>query len=450
MFGLFGWWVLVLGCSSPPPPPPEAPVHPYDVLIITGCSWRADHVGAYGSTASLTPHMDALAAQSVVFENAYANATYTDASHASLFTGLYPAHEGLLDFGNVINPQVHTLPEIMALYGYRVQGFVDSTRALHPIGLHNMSRGFGKVQELQAEELLSGVSTWVRSKPTPWLAWVHLRRSHIPYGAGEEYEASLHPAVAEWLRAQAQAVQSHFKKTPNPDGSIPEDPVAVFLRKLKEDPAVAASLDAAYGSGVKGADERLGEILDGLEQQQLLAHTVVVLAGDHGEALGEGDRLGHQGILSEEVLRVPLMVRVPGLAPRRESALVSLVDLLPTITELAGQVAPAGVDGQSLLPALKGEPIASRPVLAEAVQLAGDDHHSVLVNALIDPPYWYNSGPQLLQRGDDGRWREIQDPARADAMEARVRKTIEGSMWTSLRPQLPESVRKELQERGYW
>lgn len=436
---------LFWGCANDAPviPAPSPVGPPPNILLITLCSWRVDMLGSYGATQSMTPHFDRFAADSIVFENAWSNATFTDAAHASLFTGLYPGHAGLLDFGSRIHPDVHTLPEILGLYGYKNQVFLDTQARMNIGGLEAMARGFAPPIQAPSAQLEGSIRDWMQAQQSPWLAWVHLRRAHIPYGEGEEFESHLMPEVAAWLKRQTTNRGRRSAKHKDPD--------QVFAESLS-DPALKENLLWAYQYGLQEADAQLGEVLEGLQADGVLKDAIVMVVGDHGEALGEQGQLMHQGHLMPEVLHVPLAIHLPNRVPQRQQALVSLVDLLPTLSTLTATVPPAGVDGHDLMPVIRGEAYAAPPVLAQAMRLLGADHRMTLQTTLIAPPYWYNfdvEGQALLQYQGQN-WVPVVDEVQAQQMQAQADILGKNSVWQSIRPALPAAVQEELRKNGYW
>jgi choline-sulfatase len=313
--------VIVAGARLASP----TPARPH-VLIVTLDTTRADRLSVYGSSSIATPSLERLARDGVVFENASSVAPLTLTSHVSLFTGLYPPHHGVRDNADPPLAASHpTLAEIVHARGWRTAAFVSSVVLGRDRGL---ARGFdvyddgGASQQRRAgNDVVDRALAWLDSSAaapdTPFLLWVHLYDAHAP-----------------------------------------QSPPAAFGRRYGGDP---------YAGGVAFADMQVGRLVDALERRHLLDATTIVVAGDHGESLGDHGEAEHGIFLYDSVLHVPLIVRVPAVAPGRITIPVSLVDVMPTLMDVLHVPAGRG-DGISLLAALRGDASPSdRLVYAESM-----------------------------------------------------------------------------------
>jgi arylsulfatase A-like enzyme/tetratricopeptide (TPR) repeat protein len=303
--------LLVLSCRRA-----EAPK--YNVLLITLDTLRADHVGAYGSTRGTTPAIDALAAGGVRFESAMSSVPLTLPSHATILSGVLPPHHGLRNNGSGVFPADRgTLATLLSAKGYRTGAFTGAFVLDHRFGLN---RGFDVYDDeiprdpaigdhLEAERrgdaVVDRALQWLsHDDARPFFAWVHLYDAHFPYIPPEPYRA-------------------RYAASPY-DGEI-------------------AFVDAQV--------RRLLAFLDAHGQRE---RTIIVVTGDHGEALGEHGELTHGLLLYEPTLRVPFVIAAPGLLEAQTvSVPVSLADLAPTVAALAGAPFPAKPDGQDLSAALR-------------------------------------------------------------------------------------------------
>lgn len=296
------------------------------ILLITLDTTRADRIGAYGYKNARTPALDGLAKEGVLFERAISPAPLTLPVHASLFTGLYPPEHGLRTNGYGKLPEtVATMPELLADQGYDTGAFVASFVLDQKFGL---GRGFQEYDDdlsraaptqdaihrfRDGRLVVDSALEWLkRPHESPYFCWVHLYDPHFPY---EEHTAEFKDEFASSLY----------------DGEI------------------------AY------ADQQVARLLDFLKAHP---ETIVIVVGDHGESLGEHSELQHGYTLYESTQHVPLIVKgVPGSSPgSRVASTVSLVDLLPTVTDLLNLPTPQASSGQSLLAGLKGQPLKSRTV----------------------------------------------------------------------------------------
>lgn len=292
----------------------------YNILLITLDTTRADHLGCYGHQPARTPNLDRLANEGVRFARAYCPAPLTLPSHCSIMTGLDPVAHGVHNNGHDLPPGLTTLAEILKRFGYATSAFVSSFSVDSRFGL---DRGFDVYDdtfrsdlpfktlnaERPAEETFARFSRWLDSNAeNRFFSWVHYYDPHWPYDPPSPY-------------------QEEFAGRPY-DGEI------------------------AY------MDRYVGALLDRLGEEGLIEKTIVVIAGDHGEGLGDKVEIGHGIFLYEETLRVPLILHNPAVFPRSQviESQVRLVDLAPTVLEIVGlKEEAAGMKGQSLVAWLRGK-----------------------------------------------------------------------------------------------
>jgi len=294
----------------------ETPRRPLNVLFITIDTFRADRLGA------ATPALNRVAREGVRFDAADSPVPLTLPAHASLLSGLLPLHHGLRNNGIGVFPaDRETLPALFARAGYRTGAFVGSFILDHRFGL---DRGFERYDdeivrnvtdssgtfdaERRGGEVIDRALTWLRQNDTrPFFAWVHLYDAHAPYAPPAPYPQTY-------------------------DGEV------------------------AY------VDAQVARLLAAIDRST----TIVVIAGDHGESLGEHGELTHGLLLYEPTLHVPMIVAAPSLAPRTIRAAVSTVDLAPTVASLAGVPFTKLVDGRDLTADLRaGREPRPAPVYAE-------------------------------------------------------------------------------------
>lgn len=305
----------------------------FNLLVITLDTTRADHIGCYGNPRALTPAVDSLATQGVLFEKAYATVPMTLPSHATLFTGLYPPEHGLHTNGHGRLPtHIPTLAEALAKNGYQTGGFVASYILHSKFGLN---RGFNTYDDDMAggdrvgsethlvrngKLMVDTALSWLRKHAQqPFFCWVHLYDPHEPYDA------------------HAESFGDRFQDSP-------------------------------YDGDIAFADQQVGRLIDFLKANGLEKRTVVVVVGDHGEGLGEHEEREHGFMVYNSAVHVPLIVACSPLCRpgHRVSTPVSLVDLFPTILNCLKVKAPKPVSGQTLHPALGGATIEPHLCYSEA------------------------------------------------------------------------------------
>jgi arylsulfatase A-like enzyme len=313
-----------------------------NVLLYVVDTLRADHLGCYGYAADTSPHIDALAAESVVFTQAIAQASWTTPATASIMTGRDPTGHGVTRLGQGIRSDVPTLAEVLRGEGYRTGGFVTSANVMGELGF---GRGFEEYRyfperntrpsmQLPADELHAHVLPWLhRRDDRPFFLYVHATDPHAPY---------LAPAR---LRERFHA----------PDGGSPPEEAAALLPLLRKDPSQRtpdnlARLVSLYDAEIAFVDENFGSLVRELTRLGLWDRTLVVLVADHGEELHDHGGFEHGHALYEEQTRIPLIARLPGGrgGGRRLSSLARQVDIAPTILAQLGVSPPAGMHGRSL------------------------------------------------------------------------------------------------------
>jgi arylsulfatase A-like enzyme len=345
---------------------PAAP--PVDVVLITVCTLRADRLGAYGYREPVSPSIDALAADGVVFEQPVAPATWTRPSMMSLLTGLLPARHGVTKHGiDVVLPaDVVTLAERLRALGYRTGASVSSPDLPRTAGY---DRGF---------EFYSGM----RYNPDDlaYSATSYHYKDNINVFRRDSLAAVDHfyDDAIGWLRAGRDRspfflwmmdVGQHEYASQQLSGPGFKDCMDAFREKLSfvEPPSEIkppvpevrrgrASL--TYDASVLCMDGRVGRLLDALRESGLYDKALIVFTADHGEGLGSHGEISHRGPPFDELVRVPLIVKRPrgASAGLRVKEQVRLVDVLPTVLREAGAVPPAGLDGSPLQGFWEGTP----------------------------------------------------------------------------------------------
>ncbi len=330
-----------LGCSR------AAPSAPVDhVLLITLDTLRADRLGAYGFADAGTPVLDGLAARGVLFENAYTTCNVTGPSHASIMTGLLPPRHGMLGNAWRLDPAVDKLATWLGAAGFETAAFVSSAVLSTASGLAHGFReydqaflrdvAFERTLQRRGDETVDAALAWLERRASEGAAgrfflWVHLFDAHAPYDPPPPFW----PADAPRPPSDAATLE------------------ALYTGRLRPDAETLDLMRALYQAEIRFLDAQLGRLLGALEDLGLTGRTAVAVSGDHGEELAEHFAFfEHNRSLYEGVTRVPLIVvdpRDPAGAGRRVAAPVQVVDLMPTLLELAGVAAPqVELDGVSL------------------------------------------------------------------------------------------------------
>jgi arylsulfatase A-like enzyme/Flp pilus assembly protein TadD len=303
-------WLVATACAASPPP---------NIVLITVDTTRADRMGFLGSRRGLTPNLDRLARESVVFTHAYSQVPLTTPSHATILTGTYPQFHQVEDFQIPLAEELPYAPAILKARGYQTAAFVGAMVLDPAIGLAaGFNRGFDTYdadfhQQAPGEDRYHSVErrggtvvahalAWLNRHPRgPFFLWVHLYDPHYPYNPPEPYKTK-------------------YKSAPY-DGEI------------------------AY------ADSVVGKLLTQLRTRRLYQRSLIAMMADHGEALGDHGEEFHGFFLYDETIHVPLLFKLPAerFAGKRINHHVGLVDVLPTMLEIAQIPPPREEQGQSLL-----------------------------------------------------------------------------------------------------
>lgn len=314
-----------VGCSKPS----SEIVARSDVFLVTIDTLRADHVECYGNRSIRTPALDSLAADGIRFANAFSASPITNPSHASILTGLLPAHDGVRDFGMALAPTVSTVAEVLKESGYSTAAFIGSvildSRGLAP----GFDRGFDYYDhfpdnlpptasryvrlERRAMDVEHRAESWVlsRGQTQPTFVWIHFYDPHDPYDPPEPYRSE-------------------------------------YAGRL-------------YDGEIAYADSALGRFVSFLRQKNLYDASAILVVGDHGEGLGQHGEETHGIFLYDSTLHVPLILKLPRTASNEApgmgssrglvvAAQVRTVDITPTIFDLEGIHDPESRDGASLRP----------------------------------------------------------------------------------------------------
>ena len=350
-----------------------------NVLLISIDTLRADHLGCYGYEKPTSPALDAFAGTAVVFEEAHSSASWTLPSLASVLTSEYSSTHGCWNFGSTLDESFRTLPEVLVTAGYDTacvasHVFVTTRHGLQQGIVHtDDSYAYPEVEPDKAvtSQVISdkGIRFLDQKAASPsrqpWFLWLHYFDPHEDY--------MLHEGIT------AQFVQ-------------PGQP--------------AAQVDL-YDGEIRYTDLHFGRVLEALQGKGFAENTIVVVVSDHGEEFMDHGGLRHGHTLYRELVRVPLLIRAPGIAPRRVRELVRTVDLLPTVLDFVGLRAPPGIAGRSLASRMRGEPEEVLPALAEIAlsePLTMDSvitgHAKLVHHAAGDTLELYDLGKDPLERQD--------------------------------------------------
>lgn len=350
--------ILAGGCPSEPKPA-SPPPRPNFVLVVVD-TLRADRLHFAGYHKEVSPNFDLLRSKSTYFSNAHSTSSWTLPATVSVFLSQLPSQHGVVTWGSSLTDEQTTLVEMLHDAGYRTgawtanllmpedrglaQGFDAYDLVTHP----KWERGVpfqGENSFALADELTSRALAWLEETSAsdgdaPFFVYLHYMEPHTPFLCPPTTGEACRRAAAVLNR---QLVKASWNFTDHQSG---------LIRQL-------------YDADIKLMDENLGRLYRDLEERGLLGNTWLIVTADHGEMLGEHGLYVHGRALYQETVRIPLLVYAPSRNGSVVSSPVSLIDIAPTILDLAGIDVPASFRGRSLRDALEGRSLPPRPIVAE-------------------------------------------------------------------------------------
>lgn len=330
------------------------------LLIVIDCL-RADHVSCYGYPRQTTPNIDRLAAEGHLWEQANSVCCWTRPSVASIFTGLYPTQHGAFEYikrsggasgttTDALRTSQPTLAETLASHGWRSGAFARNEQ----LGEYTkLNRGFDRYvpDAGKSRELIEKYRGWVEeSLGVPSFAYLHLMEAHWPYRARERHLSLFGGNLDNNCFRNCTGVEYGELKR------------ALSVGEASIPPFQLEQMVQMYDACVLRADEQVGLILETLEALGIGDETAVIVTADHGEEFLEHGGLGHGQGLFEELIHVPMVMRIPGRdGPIRYPHPVSQVDLASTVLELAGISDHKDTKGRDFFASAHGD----RPLFSE-------------------------------------------------------------------------------------
>jgi arylsulfatase A-like enzyme len=316
-----------------------------NVVFISIDSLRPDHLSCYGYARKTSPNIDRLAREGVLFSNAFSTSSWTLPAHLSMLTSLYSLSHGVLTGNYSLDPERITLAEVLKKQGYATAGFVS---APYMDSIYGFDQGFdlyddsingtGKKENRHGHKQIT--SPLLNNSIKKWLSENHQKRFflflhyfdvHYDYVPPSPFDTMFDPDYTGNVDARKYSSNQTIRYQMN-------------SRDL-------AHIIALYDGEIAFTDHHVGEIFSSLRELNIYENTLIVLTSDHGEEFFEHGRKGHRHTLYDEVLRVPLIIKLP--ESRKQShkmdQLVSLVDIMPTVLNALGLKPPEESQGRNLL-----------------------------------------------------------------------------------------------------
>jgi arylsulfatase A-like enzyme len=450
-----------------------------NIVLLVLDSVRAANLSCYGYSRPTTPNIDALAQQGTLYEEAISSGCWTLPVHASLFTGLYSLNHGLTTSKDALPEDHPTLARQLKRLGYQAASFSNNA---YVSAISGLTQGFDTVDDVWRVSNPRGIKRTgmgrlikqmerfgrpsrpfigVARKLQRARAVVKRRRHKKDKGARVTNQR-----LQKWLLEEPYNPPSPYDRRFMPKRFTQRRVARVGINKDvmgrlseprgQEDIQI---LKALYDGQLSYLDDKLGELVRFIDAQESLADTVLIVTSDHGDCLGEHNHIGHRMSLYEPLLHVPLVVRYPGRFPagRRVREQVSLIDLFPTILELAG-ADPSTLNGtgfHSLMPSLGQE--TRRFTIAE--NTAPKSLDGLVSRALRTDQYkyiWRSDGQHELYdlTADPGELKNLMDsmPGVAQELELQLRtwqQSLAAYDVDTIETEYDEEVSDRLQQLGY-
>ncbi len=320
-----------------------------DIILIVVDTLRADHVACCGYQRNTTPNIDKLARAGILFSNAIVTSPWTLPSVASILTSQYPSVLGIRDEITQIDSRFPTLSGMLKQYNYTTHGIVSHT-------LLSARLGFGRGFDSYDEKSVFGhkgissppvthkaISFLQKSKERPFFLFAHYFDPHYNYLLHKEY--NYYSSYSGGLKS-GESILGLWRIRHN----LSRDDIRYLV--------------SLYDSEISFTDEHIGILLNELKKQGLYDSSIIIVTADHGEEFMERGWIGHTVTLHQELIRVPLIMKLPGYKAQIINSPVSLVDIVPTIYSYLGLKVPDGLDGKAL-DLGQGASAATGPVFSE-------------------------------------------------------------------------------------
>ena len=350
---LFAWIGIAVWASLSQPDMQNRP----NIVLISIDTLRPDHLGCYGYTRNTSPSINKFAKESIRFSNCITPRTITSPAVTSMLTGLYPQTHGVRRLCLPLNPKFATVTEYLKNAGYRTCG-ITCNRVLRK-QLAGLDSGFDMWDEncphrgtkfgfptyqKYAEDGNKIAYKWLDGnydKPQPFFLWIHYFEPHGPYNPPHVFEEYTHKPLF-----------------------IPVEEIPEYqrLEEITDDMVDVNKYIVEYDKEIRYTDHYAGELIDRLKQLGVYENSLVIVTADHGESLTEHDfYINHGGYTYDACAKVPLLIKLPEYVPNKAAknntvidGQVSLIDLVPTMLDMAGVYQRSYLDGASIIPVIEG------------------------------------------------------------------------------------------------
>jgi len=305
-----------------------------NVIFVIVDTMRADHVGCCGYQRKTTANIDGLARGSILFDNAIVPAPWTLPSVGAIWTSQYPSVFGIRDKIAVIDPKFTTLAEMLKAQGYKTKGIVSHILLSARLGMgkgfdsYDESASFGHEGVSSPQVTEKAMSFLNESHDQPFFLFLHYFDPHYNFILHERY--NYYPSYKGRIKSNHPILDLWRLRD-----TLSEDDIRFLI--------------ALYDSEIAFVDEHIGKVLDEVKRRGLYDNSIIVVTSDHGEEFMERGWIGHTTTLYQELIRVPLIMRIPGHRPSVTKRPVGLINLVPTLCKCLGFEIPEGLEGRPLI-----------------------------------------------------------------------------------------------------
>lgn len=407
-----------------------------NVILISIDTLRQDGVGAYGSTTSFTPAINAVAEGGAIFENAYSHSPWTLPSHAALLTGLTPTHLGIRKVQDRLGKKALSLPEVLSNYGYSTGAVTSYVLVSQAYGFSQGFDEFNYSRDYNAEMIVDLAGRYINSRQKKkFFLFLHFYDPHWPY----------HPKL--------DIAKKFYSEQPTPELAQFHNTMNYYdwaVKALKGPEEFVKFSKAMYEAEISYVDQALGRLFSNLINSGMINRTVIIVTSDHGEEFKEHGLMGHGLTLYDEVLKVPLIVRYPPQIPKNTQIdmHVQLTDLFPTILSMIGIENPVDfLDAKDLTNGLILDETNSQQNFLAETAMSGETRYAVIEdNKKYITPFELHFGEEISLSHET----EVYDLAK-DGLESQNLAGAQPTLTAHLKKILSdklESIEKSREEHG--
>lgn len=408
-----------------------------NVILISIDSLRADHLHCYGYDRNTSPHIDQLAREGVLFVNTFSSSGWTLPAHVSMLTSLVVPTHGVVKPDKKIDRKVKTLAQALKEHGYTTAGFISavfvhaiygfdkgfdvyedlsadpSILEKHPDSTHVIEAIFSDVEGITSPRITRRVTQWLHeNRKKPFFLFLHYFDVHYDYMPPPPYDTMFDPGYTGTISAK----NYYYNDAVNPNMS----------------PADLKHIIALYDGEIRFVDEHIGLLLERLKESHLDKNTIIIVTADHGEEFFEHGGKDHR-TLYDEVLRIPLIIKWPGHIPegKRVNSLAGIIDIMPTVLDLACGDTTGTMMGKSLRNQIFGDGNSSSPpLLGELVCLHNDSHlfslrtdkAKIIFDSTYDKTYIYDLA------NDPGETEDLGQNIKAVSLKEDLERQLQSAM----------------------